>query len=200
MLRSLMRDPFRYTSENNLHSSNSNNKNHALRRPVCSYPLLPSHLPAVLPLRALSTSSTGNISISSSLSKLGRGCCERQYKTMPNVQQAAKTHGTTIAAAKAGRYRSVLSLARVFVLLADAALVVLVVSGTLEMLDISVVAELVSGCGVMAGSVIFFCIAEVWYRTGHSFHCCHWNFVGPYNHARDKLICCDCCGGLVWAA
>jgi hypothetical protein len=75
---------------------------------------------------------------------------------MPKVQQAAKTHGTTIAAAKAGRYRSVFSLARVFVLLAVAGLLVLVVSGLLEMLSISVVAELVSGCGVVAGSVIVF--------------------------------------------
>jgi hypothetical protein len=143
---------------NNLRSSNPNNERHALRRPVCSYFLFPSHLPAVLPLRALSLSpsSTGTISISSSLSRLGRGCCERQYKTMPKVQQAAKAHGTTIAAAKAGRYRSVFSLARVFVLLAVAGLLVLVVSGLLEMLSISVVAELVSGCGVVAGSVIVF--------------------------------------------
>jgi hypothetical protein len=55
-----------------------------------------------------------------------------------------------MAAAKADRYRSVLSLARVFVLLA------LEVAGMLEVLGISVVAELVSGCGVVAGSVIVF--------------------------------------------
>jgi hypothetical protein len=143
---------------NNPDSSNSNNKKPAIRRPVCSYLLFSSHLPAVLPLRALSLSpsSKGTISISSSLSNLGRGCCERQYRTMPKVQQAAKTHGTTMAAAKAGRYRSVLSLARVFVLLAVAALLMLMGSGLgmLEILGISVVAELVSGCGVVAGSVM----------------------------------------------
>jgi hypothetical protein len=110
----------------------------------------------MLPLRALSISLAGTISISSLLSKTCRGCCEHQYKIMPDVQQAAKTHGTTMAAANAGRYRSVLSSARVVVLVATAALLALVVSGMLEMLVISVVVVPIVGCGVIAGSVIVF--------------------------------------------
>jgi hypothetical protein len=61
-----------------------------------------------------------------------------------------------MAAAKAGRYRSVLSLTRVFVLVAAAALLVLEMAEMLEMLGVSVVAVLGSGCGVLAGSVIVF--------------------------------------------
>jgi hypothetical protein len=78
---------------------------------------------------------------------------------MPNVQQAANTHGTTSAAAKADRYLSLLLSARVVVLVAAAALLVLVVSGMLEMIGISVVVVPIVDCGAVGGSVIV-CVAR----------------------------------------